>query len=257
MNRISDATETFLIIAFLFMVGCILGWVIELFYRRFFSRKNPSRKWINPGFLVGPCLPIYGFGLTALFFMSLLPYIGMKGNDDLNWKRIVLAIVAMGITMTIIEYFAGLIFIKKMKIKLWDYSDRKGNIDGIICPTFSLIWTALSVLFYFFVQPYIIRMVLWFDENIAFTFVVGMFYGILLVDLCYSFNVVKKVQHFAKENDIVIKYEVLKEEIRRDTDEIRKKGRFLLALNSREPLGSKLEKCIDTVKFEDKKRKKL
>ena len=52
-----------LIFAFLFFIGSCLGWCMEVFFRRFFSRANPERKWINPGFLAGPYLPLYGFGL--------------------------------------------------------------------------------------------------------------------------------------------------------------------------------------------------
>ena len=37
-------------LTFLYMLGSVGGWVIELFFRRFFSMK----KWINPGFLNGP-----------------------------------------------------------------------------------------------------------------------------------------------------------------------------------------------------------
>ena len=40
-----------LIFAFLFFIGSCLGWCMEVFFRRFFSRANPERKWINPGFL--------------------------------------------------------------------------------------------------------------------------------------------------------------------------------------------------------------
>ena len=43
----------------LFIIGAILGWILELFYRRFITMK----KWINPGFLKGPYLPIYGIGV--------------------------------------------------------------------------------------------------------------------------------------------------------------------------------------------------
>ena len=31
----------------------------------------------------------------------------------------------MALSVTLIEYFAGLIFIKGMHVKLWDYSDEK------------------------------------------------------------------------------------------------------------------------------------
>ena len=51
----------FLIFVFLFYMGSSVGWVLELFYRRF-----EHKKWVNPGFLVGPYLPIYGLGLVIV-----------------------------------------------------------------------------------------------------------------------------------------------------------------------------------------------
>lgn len=60
----------FLTIAFLFFIGSMAGWVIEVVFRRFFSSANPERKWINPGFLSGPYLPLYGFSLCVLFLLS-------------------------------------------------------------------------------------------------------------------------------------------------------------------------------------------
>ena len=238
----------FLTVTFLFMVGSMFGWVLELFFRRFISTKNPQRKWINPGFLMGPCLPLYGFGLLGLYIMSLFPYIGEDVIRKLNPMQVVIQILAMGAMMTIIEYISGLIFIKGMKIKLWDYSDERFNIGGIICLKFSVIWTLLAAVYYFFVQKYVIRLVVWFDDNIAFTFVVGMFYGILIIDLNYSLNVVGKIRRFAKENDIIVRYEALKQEIRDETDVLKKRGRFLLAFNSEQSLTEKMEESLDRIR---------
>ena len=56
------------IISTLFVIGSLLGWVIELLFRRFVSQK----KWMNPGFLTGPYLPIYGFGVLLLYGVSNL-----------------------------------------------------------------------------------------------------------------------------------------------------------------------------------------
>jgi len=36
----------------------VFGWVLELLFRRFFSGTNPEHRWINPGFCVGPYLPL-------------------------------------------------------------------------------------------------------------------------------------------------------------------------------------------------------
>ena len=101
-----------LILAFLFAVGSFLGWGLEVIFRRLVSKK-----WINPGYLVGPWLPIYGFSLCILYLLTLIePYIHM----DNPYIRKLLLFIAMAIAITIIEYAAGIIFIKGMKIKLWD-----------------------------------------------------------------------------------------------------------------------------------------
>ena len=238
---ISNHAVYFLVITFLFYVGSIAGWVLELLFRRFLSSNNPDRKWINPGFLTGPYLPIYGFGLLALFLMSLFPYVGSSSLKILTWQKTVICILAMGIIMTAIEYIAGLVFIRGMHIKLWDYSKRRGNIQGIICPTFSLIWTVLGALYYFFLQPRIIKLVTWYFNNIAFTFVVGMFFGVFFVDLFYSIHVVNIIRRFAAEHEIIVRYEELKASIRNATDEAREKAHFVFAFKSDRPLKEHLE----------------
>ncbi len=248
MTVTNKVEAAFLILTFLFMVGCMAGWVIELLFRRFISKNNPERKWINPGFLVGPSLPLYGFGLVTLFVMSVIPFMAGDITKNNAAAQVVLTILTMGAAMTLIEYIAGLIFIKGMKIKLWDYSNEPLNIQGIICIRFSLIWTLLAALYYFFVQPYAVKLVQWFGNNIAFTFVVGMYYGILIIDLCYSFNISGKVHKFAVDNDIIIKYQVLKQEIRKETDNIEKRWRFLLALRPEKSLHEMMKEQIEKIK---------
>ncbi|MBO4902464.1 MAG: putative ABC transporter permease [Lachnospiraceae bacterium] len=231
----------FLTISFLFFVGSILGWTIEVLFRRFLSTNNPERKWINPGFLTGPYLPLYGFGLTALFLMSLFPYVGISSLSDLTWLKTIICILSMGVMMTLIEFIAGMIFIRKMHVKLWDYSDRKGNIKGVICPLFSFIWTVLAALYYFFVQPHILKLVLWYFNNIAFSFVVGVFFGVFFVDLGYSIHIVNIVRKFAADHDIIVRYEELKASIRTASEEAKEKAHFILAFKSEQPLLTQLE----------------
>ena len=111
----------FLTIAFLFFIGSMAGWVIDVVFRRFFSSANPERKWINPGFLSGPYLPLYGFSLCVLFLLSLLEqYIPIE-NTALR-KAALFAVMAAAVTL--VEYIAGLISIKLLHVKLWDYSKQ-------------------------------------------------------------------------------------------------------------------------------------
>lgn len=96
----------FLTLAFLFAIGSVAGWVLEVFFRRFYSAGNPERKWINPGFCTGPYLPIYGGGLCALYLISMLETYSIIENAVLN--KVVLFSV-MAVSMTLIELIAGLV----------------------------------------------------------------------------------------------------------------------------------------------------
>ena len=181
------------IISTLFVIGSLLGWVIELFFRRFVSQK----KWVNPGFLMGPYLPIYGFGVVILYAVSNISF----GIESQVWDT-VLRIVIIGVGMTLIEFIAGLIFIKGFKIKLWDYSNRKGNIMGIICPVFSLAWLAVGSLYYFLLNPVLVMGISWISENLVYAFFVGGVIGAMIVDLSYSIHLATKVKELKEYSDL-------------------------------------------------------
>lgn len=231
-----------LVAAFLFISGSMLGWITEVLFRRFCTAK----KWINPGFLTGPYLPLYGFGLTGLFLISFIPI-----HTGMAWADAVIVIAIMGTAMTVIEYIAGLIFIKGMKIKLWDYSDRWGNIQGIICPLFSFFWLIVAAIYYFVIQPYAINAVVWFVQNIEFSFIVGLFLGIFLVDLGHSINLSAKIRKFAKENKVVVSFEKLKETVREKIEQRHQKASFVFPFKSASPLSEDLENY--TKKYADQK----
>ncbi|MBO4286532.1 MAG: putative ABC transporter permease [Bacilli bacterium] len=198
------------IISTLFVIGSLLGWVIELFFRRFVSQK----KWMNPGFLTGPYLPIYGFGVMVLYGVSNIPLgIEIKAVD------IILHILIIGVGMTLIEFIAGLIFIKGFKVKLWDYSDRKGNIMGIICPSFSLIWLVVGSLYYFFLNPLLVQGISWISENLIYTYFVGAVIGAICVDFAYSIHLATKLKEFKELQDL--RFEEFKVEFKKKVNELK------------------------------------
>lgn len=223
-----------LVMAFLFYIGSTFGWILELFYRRLISTKG----WINPGFLTGPYLPIYGFGLCMLFALSFVDMSFIKNNII----QTIMIIVFMGIILTLIEYIAGIIFIKGMKVKLWDYSNQWGNIQGIICPLYTFFWCFLGGIYYFFIQNHIIDAVIWFSNNLAFSFVIGFFFGVLTLDFSNSINLAVKLRNFAKENDILVKFEELKKHIREEQKIRREKIHFMFAFKTTERLSDTLVK---------------
>lgn len=244
-----------MILGLLFACGSMLGWVLELFYRRFVT----SHRWMNPGLLVGPYLPIYGLGTVILFLLSY--YLRFDLWFDVSKTvNAILTIVIMSISMTIIELIAGIIFIKGMKIKLWDYSDQWGNFQGIICPLYSFLWTIVVVIFYFFIKPLCILVIKWFltnaHDNIWLPFLLGAYFGIFFVDICYSFNVSSKISKFAKENKIIVKLESFKELIRDFHKKTKTKFSFLFPLKSKfgvkYHLNNYFQKIKEKLSFNDK-----
>lgn len=172
----------FFTISSLFFIGSVLGWVMELIYRRFISEDNPERKWINPGFCKGPYLPMYGCGLCVLYFFTNFESLNILNN--VYWNRIIFLFV-MILSMTIIEYIGGIVSLKIFKVRLWDYRNNWGNIQGIICPKYTLIWATL-VIVYFFIHNYILCLLKLLSANFVFKLVMGLFFVIFIIDIIYS-----------------------------------------------------------------------
>lgn len=195
----------------LFVVGSLIGWIIELFFRRFVSQK----KWMNPGFLTGPYLPIYGFGVLVLYGVSNLS-LGIP-NQVLD---VIIHILIIGVGMTLIEFIAGLIFIKGFNVKLWDYSNRKGNIMGIICPSFSLIWLVVGSLYYFLLNPLLVEGISWISENLIYTYFVGAVVGAMAVDFAYSIHLATKLKDYKEL--ATLRFEDFKKELKERVNRIHK-----------------------------------
>lgn len=232
-----------LILAFLFFIGSVLGWCLELVFRRFFSKNNLEHKWINPGFCTGPYLPIYGTGLCFLFLIAMTE--DFINIDNVVLNKIILFIV-MAIWMTVVEYIAGYISIKVSNVKLWDYSKEWGNINGIICPKFSFYWAILGAVYYFLVHPHILEALEWLSKNLAFSFFIGLFFGVFIIDIVNSAQIIVKMKKFAKDNDVILHYEKIKLDIKNWCDETENKYHFFRPFKTDKPLHDHLKEVIDT-----------
>ena len=88
----------------------------------------------------------------------------------------------------------------------------------------------------------ILGMVNWFTANIMYSFIIGMFFGVFVLDNIYSFKLVAKIKKFAKEKEIVVKYETLKLSIREKANEFKQRVHYIFPLRS----ANGLEKELDT-----------
>ena len=162
----------------LFLAFCLFGWFIELFYRSY-----KAKKMANPGFLSGPYVPIYGIGGFIAYFSFLY-------SDHLSVVGSFLFFIGL---VTVVELLTGVFFEKVFKIRLWDYSDRKFDFKGHICPRFLFYWLLLGVVFKYILFTPFDRMA-GMEINPTQIFFLGLVYGVFSVDLVQSFNLAYRIR---------------------------------------------------------------
>lgn len=82
----------------------------------------------------------------------------------------------------------------------------------------------------------------------AYAFCMGMYYGILLLDLIHSSRMLGRIRKFARENQIIVRYEDLRERIRRRKISERIKLSFLFDMWSEHPLVVHLQEYLQDVR---------
>jgi len=123
---------------FLFVLFSMIGWILEVVFRFFHSKA-----FVNPGFLKGPYLPLYGISTLILTFCA----IHLQGNN-LLLKGLVYLLVTTGL-----EFITGFIFDGCLHIRLWDYSGHRFRIKNYVCLQFSIYWLILAFAFEYLILP--------------------------------------------------------------------------------------------------------
>jgi len=127
-----------LTIFFSFSLFSILGWMLEVSYR-----SVRDKRFVNPGLLRGPYLPLYGVSalvLTVAVYFSQGSPVPAK-------------VVIYFFITTILELTSGLISQYFFATTLWDYSDQSYNYHGHICLKFSIYWVILAFAFEYLILP--------------------------------------------------------------------------------------------------------
>ena len=74
-----------------------------------------------------------------------------------------------------------------------------------------------------------------------------MFFGVFLIDFAHSAQLVTKLKAFADENDVVVRYEAVKLQIRQAQDKAKAKYHFFRPFDSETPLREHLKQMADTL----------
>ena len=177
----------FINIISIFAIGCSFGWVLEVFFRRFWSGNNAEHRWVNPGYLRGPWLPVYGLGLLSLYLLSdLASFFAVRGLFSS-----ILLVFAMAATATAVEYISGVFSKKVLHATLWDYSGEWGNVDGIICPRFSFFWLIICSAYFFLLHKPLSRLISIYSAHPVALMLIGGYLGLFFSDVIATSRQIK------------------------------------------------------------------
>lgn len=154
----------------LFIFGAVFGWIIETIYRSY-----NAKKYVNAGLLKGPYLPIYGFCAVILYLLSI-------SDIPLFFKLIFVVIVP-----SILEFIAGVIFVRFYRINLWDYSHIRFNYLGVICLGYGITWAVLASIGFYFVGKYVPHLRGFMDYNFV-KYAVIIIFIIIIIDSIFTFK---------------------------------------------------------------------
>lgn len=187
----------------MFSLFSFIGWILEFFYRGIRMKKI-----MNPGFMNGCVVPLYGFG--AVICDIICKYFE-KVNSNFN---VIFSFLISMVLLTILEFFTGLILDKVFHMKLWDYSKYDFNIKGYVCLQYSLMWGFLFLIYSNFVYSSMDNMANVFLGNTVCIFFLGIFYGVFLVDWSISLGLTRNIVKYSKIIAESINLENLRSELK-------------------------------------------
>ena len=162
----------------MFLVYSVIGYIIEVL----FCSYHENRWVLNRGFLIGPWLPIYGSSVVLICLLL------KKYENDL----LALFIMSM-FTCSMMEFFTSLILEKIFKVRWWDYSNHKFNLDGRICLSNSVYFGLGGVAIICILNPIIMFLFNLLNRKIL-ILVTLVLSSLFIVDLTISIVVLVKLK---------------------------------------------------------------
>ena len=162
--------------AFYFFIYAFIGWCVEVGYAAF-----KHGVFVNRGFLNGPVCPIYGVGVCVVVLV-LTP---LKNNFLLLFLGSVLLTSAL-------EWLTGFVLEKVFHQRWWDYSELPFNIQGYVCPLFSVMWGLACLIIMDMVHPGVEKLVKWLPFQAGLPLLI-LFGEIFLIDLVLTILTMKKL----------------------------------------------------------------
>lgn len=187
----------------LFIIYSVIGWTMEVI-----GKLIELKRFVNRGFLIGPCCSIYGVG--AILITLLL--------KNFTYNIVVLFIMSI-LVCGILEYGTSYFMEKFFKARWWDYSKKKFNINGRVCLDTIIPFGLLGCFIVYIANPFFLGILDKLPTLLLHIIVITLLV-IYIIDICISLGVVTNLRKTTNE--------VNKENREDNTEEITKKVKEIL-----------------------------
>jgi uncharacterized membrane protein len=160
----------------LFFIYSVIGYIVEVISVSLINKKITFSR----GYLIGPYLPIFGTG-SMLINLFLTKY-----------KNDIITLFVMGVVVCcVLEYFTSLIMEKIFKLRWWDYSSKKFNLNGRICLETGALFGLGGILIVYVINPLLTFLLNLFSNKLI--IIIGLIILIIMfIDFILStFTIIK------------------------------------------------------------------
>lgn len=138
-NKVIKAINFIIKVFWIFLIGSVFGFVIEMLYSTVYTRTLVIRQ----GLIYGPFIQVYGMGAVAYYFL-ITKY---KEPKDAFFAGAIMGGALEYLCSFFQEIFFGTIS--------WDYSKFLFNLNGRICLLYCIYWGIIGVAFLKVVYPWL------------------------------------------------------------------------------------------------------
>ena len=156
-----------------FLFFAILGFIYENILQLILTGEFTS----NPFY--GPWMPIYGFGVIIMIFLTRLVFNRVKLNRPL---KIIILFLTVTILLTILELAGGYLTEFIFHKSFWDYTDMKYNFGKYISLEVSLVWGTACLIFLYVVKPLTDKFIKKIPKFISIILLI-----LIIIDFIFSF----------------------------------------------------------------------
>ena len=169
--------QTFFYYFIIFFAYSVIGWIVE---STFVSLQVKPIHFVNRGFLIGPYCPIYGCGsLGMILYLE-------------QYKDNIITVFLLSVVIcSVLEYFTSYIMEKLFKTRLWDYSEKKFNLNGRICGENAILFGLGGVAIIYIFHPILNEILNQLSKN-AIMIIGIILFIILITDTAISFNIMNR-----------------------------------------------------------------